>query len=554
MRRFFVATIGGVLALSLAVPSDAVRAQQAQPGVIERLPPKLPTEVDEAAPTPEREGPRLVLPPGAEEVVARIDSVTFSGASVVDEATLQAIAAPYLGREMTRGDIARLKLDVARLYFDLGYILVRVTTPTQDVSGGVLEVVIYESRIANIEIDNRDAIRPYLVDALTKRVQSGDVFHEQTVESMVNDIGDLGNVAASLNLSPGDEVGTTNMALTIERVRESVQVFTFDNYGAELLEEKTFSVSLAHSNLFGLGETLSVDGRLDAKDNLHSINAGLRTPVGWRNLMLEAHYINSEIEVDSADSDGDSEVFNVALSSALINQLRRRLVVGGGFETRAHETFIAKQSVNNDDIRRVFVNGSYLYLLQRAVLFGSVEVSRGVDVLGGSVEGDGDASRVSGDPGAWRVNPFFFASYRVTDDDTLSITASGQYASGTLLASDLFSLGGFGSLRGFEPAQATGEAGFQVAVDYAHEFEVGAPWLKLEAGPFLEYGAVYDRVRPSTVLDDHLADAGVSLKAELTDLPVGEITLRLDWAFPLGLYRDGSVGGNTILVRASYVF
>ncbi len=228
--------------------------------------------------------------------------------------------------------------------------------------------------------------------------------------------------------------------------------------------------------------------------------------------------------------------------------------MGGGFEARAHETFIVEQSINNDDIRRLFVNGSYLHILRRAVLFGSLEVSRGIDVLGGSVEGDGDASRVSGDPEAWRVNPFAFASYRVTDDGTLSLTASGQYASGTLLASDLFSLGGFGSLRGFEPAQAIGEAGFRVAADYDHEFEVGIPRLELKAGPFLEYGAVYDRVRPSTVLDDHLADAGVSLKAKLVGLRAGESTLRLDWAFPIGHYRDRTVDSNTILVRLSHAF
>src|SRR5262249_26504208 len=42
---------------------------------------------------------------------------------------------------------------------------------------------------------------------------------------------------------------------------------------------------------------------------------------------------------------------------------------------------------------------------------------------------------------------------------------TGQYSGNTLLASDLFSIGGYGSVRGFQPAESTGNSGLQTSIE-----------------------------------------------------------------------------------------
>ena len=215
----------------LAVETDRL------PGVVDRPTPELPKDIEERKPA---DVPIPAAPVGEQvadpnkTLMNNLAEVTFSGFSVVDEASLQQVVTPFIGKPLSAADLAELKYAITRLYYDQGYVLVKVTTPPQDVSGGVLNVVIYEAQIGSIEILDNDAISPYLLGQISKRVESGDIFREGPVESMVNDANDLGGVSATVNLRPGTQVGTTDLALIVEPTNDDVQRFTVDNYGSEL--------------------------------------------------------------------------------------------------------------------------------------------------------------------------------------------------------------------------------------------------------------------------------------------------------------------------------
>ena len=96
--------------------------------------------------------------------------------------------AETLNRTITRGDLAKLKFDVQRLYYDRGYILVRVVTPPQNLADGTLDIVVYEAVIGDIKVANDNVLRDSVVEALTDSIKPRSVFHERSVESMVNDL------------------------------------------------------------------------------------------------------------------------------------------------------------------------------------------------------------------------------------------------------------------------------------------------------------------------------------------------------------------------------
>ncbi len=536
--------------------------QNIQPGVIDRPPVDVPRELERLPTAPLRKEPVLERPAKPDEIVATVSRVVFSGITVLDEESIQAAATPYLDRPLSRADIAQLKFDVTKLYYDKGYILARVITPPQDLSTGELKVVVYEARIGELKIRSEDALRPWLVEALSSRVKEGAVFREQTAESMVNDFNDLGNVSAVLNLQPGKEVGTSDMVLVIEPVEEDEQIVSFDNYNSELIGERSADISLTKSNLLRMGETVGVN--LDVtEDRSWSGEVRLGAPVGWRNLRLDLRYFRSKIDIGGElailDSSGESEIFGAALSSALINMRRQKLMVGGGFEARTHESFLFGEPLSRDDIRRAFLDGSYLLRLPNSTLYGSLRLSKGLDVFGASDERDVDISRfdVGADSEAWRLEPLLFAYYQATIDDSVRAIITGQLASTTLLSSDLFSIGGYGSVRGFEPGQATGEAGVQFSVEYNHRFAIDdIPWVTVQAGPFFDGGAVFNRLSSEVtgVQDDRLFSVGIGLELTFAALPVGESRLRLDWAFPVGHYKLDELESSSFFFRFSQLF
>ena len=133
---------------------------------------------------------------------------------------------------------------------------------------------------------------------------------------------------------------------------------------------------------------------------------------------------------------------------------------------------------------------------------------------------------------------------------------TGQIASNRTLSSDLFSLGGYGSVRGFLPAETTGQAGVQFSVEYSHTVWSGE-WqgaeLKAAVGPFVDGGHVWNRAE-AAVQDNTLIAAGLGAEVETGASTVGVTKLRFDWAHTLGGYESPEVDNNTFYLRLSQTF
>lgn len=557
MTRIFTVTAGialGAVSLSTMWYGAAIAQTERLPGVIDRPQIEVPAEVTEPVKVEPKKGPEMEQPQAPAELVATLKAIKFEGDVILDERLLQKTAEPYLNRPLTRQDVARLKYDITKLYYDKGYVLVKVTTPPQDLSGGVMKVVVYAGRIGDIEISGK-GVHPSISKSMTSGLEKGEVFNEQSVETAVRDIDDLGSVSARLNLKPGREFATTDLLLVTEPAREDVQQFTLDNYGSELTGRIVGTLDLRKSNLLGLGESVRLYLR-QSEEDLTTIMGEFKTPVGLRNLFLELSYLWSENGIHDRlaflRAEGETERFSVALSGNLINMLQRQLSWRAGIETRTHKSFLFGQPESEDDITQAYAELAYLLRKPSYVFYSNFRVTKGVDIWGADRKGDVNASRGGGDPQAWRLLPTLYANIRLAERDYLQTIVQGQVASNVLLASDLFVLGGYGSVRGFEPAQETGESGVLFNVDYNHTFYSSAKW-DIKAGPFFDGGTVANRIKGSAV-DSNLYSIGVGAEVSVKPFKFGESILRFDWAHPVGSYESPQVEDNTFYVRFTQTF
>ena len=550
----------GVLGLSGTFFSAVVCAQVRLPGVVDRPAVEVPSEVKQPAKLEPKKEPEMERMEGAAEIVATLKSVKFSGTPILAEAVLQKIAASYLDRPLKREDIARLKYDLTKRYYDEGYVLVKVATPPQDLSKGVLEVVVYPGRIGELQIDNKE-LNQKVAEAMSSPIVQGDVFNERKVETAVKDIDDLANIKAKLNLRPGKEMGTTDLLLTVDPAAEDVQQFMLDNYGSDLTGKNVASLDLQKSNLLHRGETIGLSLRKSlngGQQDLRTASLDFKTPIGWRNLKLELNYLNSENDIgdrlSSLHASGKSERYGVALSGNVVNVLERGIGWRAGLEQRTHKSYIFDgQPESKDNISQAYVEGSYLKRAPVYAMYANLRAVKGIDAFGASNAGDALLSRAQGDPRAWRLQPTFYNNWRMRENDFLQFIFTGQLASRTLLASDLFVLGGYGSVRGFQPAQETGESGYQYSLEYGHQFAQTGAWT-IKAGPFLDSGGVSSRV-PGSNVDSHLTSVGLGVEGKAGFFKVGESKLRFDWAHPVGSYIGSSpISSNTLYLRYTQNF
>lgn len=545
-----------VLLLSPVV-SAAPPSLQILPGVVDRPPVELPpllTGEEVSVPVEEPEPARPAAPAA---VVATLKRVEFDGALLLDEFDLQAVVASYLNRPLTGNDIAQLKYELTSLYFRKGYVLVKVTTPPQDLSDGVMQVVVIAGRIGQVNVSN-DVLNEGIANSRIAAIRSGDVFSERVVETALQDVNELNNIRASVNLRPGRETGTTDLDLLVRRSEadEDVQIFTFDNYGSRYTGRNVARLSLQKSNFMGLGETFGITGRRSSGD-FWALQGEAMFPLPVRNFMLELDYLRSDNSIGDVftalDSSGESEVFQAALSSALVNQRQRKLVVRGGMERGRYESFLAGVPDTSDIITKVFAEGSFTLRKSRLVSFLSVRASKGVGLFGASGRAEPDASRLAGDPNVWTLESLIYNNLRLSDRDYLSVIAQGQYATGTVLSADLFTIGGYGSVRGYEPAQSTGDSGASLNVELYRQFEIPDSRWYAQAGPFLDWGYVHNRI-PGSTQENNIHSAG--LGAELNYRSSGRLVskLRVDWAHTLAHESLPLVDDDTIYARFTQLF
>ncbi|MFZ3071652.1 MAG: ShlB/FhaC/HecB family hemolysin secretion/activation protein [Thermodesulfobacteriota bacterium] len=545
--RFTLTVLPVVFGLAFTFSLPAV-AEERMPGVIERPPveapetlKKPPEELEKKEPDAE---PFLLV-----EGTITLKEVKFSGALIFGEKDLNKIAKPYLDRPLTSKDMASLKYDLTTFYYDRGYILVKIVTPPQDLTDGVLDVTVYAGRIGEVET-RITGINPYVVNAMKGRLIKGDIFNERAVETAITDINDIANLKAKLSLRPGKEFGTTDMLIDVSPAKEDVQQIMVDNYGSKLTGEWVGTLNLKKTNLLKTGETFGLTYR-KSEDNLDTVDLDFSIPIGISNLRLELDYLNSKSEIggrlDVLDASGESERYGAALSGKIMNMLQRQLSWRAGLEKRRHESFLADVTESDDAITRVYLETAYLYRASKYVAYAGFTLSKGVGLFGADGKEEIDASRASGDPRAWRLEPVIYLGFHPTFKDKLYAFITGQFGGSVLLASDLFTIGGYGSVRGFSPAQETGDSGVQATVEYSHKFAVTGK-IDMDAAVFFDGASVSNRL-PGAAVDSNLYSGGAGIEFVGRFFGFGDTKARMDFAVPIGSYRDTNVADDTFYLR-----
>jgi hemolysin activation/secretion protein len=558
-RRGIAAGIALACGLGLLMPSlaSAQSASQRFPGVIDRPVPEVPLPPAPTALPPLGGTPAPESVPDANAPVPTIKQVTFSGIKVLSDAKLQRVAAPYLNRPLTRGDLAKLKYDIAKRYYEDGYILVRVVTPpNQDLTRGVLNITVYEAKIEKIETGKDAVVRPFVTRAIASQISPGTVFNETDVESMVRDLDDLHGAKASVNLVPGSQVGTTDLEVKVERSHDFYQQVSVNNYGSKLTGQWLFNGNFQYANLLGLGELYTLDFT-HSNESLMTIRGGIQTPIGFRNLILDTSYLYSNSNIGDRlavlGSEGTTNQFKIGLSSALLNTAKQKITVRLGFDAGHFQSSILDGTPESDDkTRHLTLDGNYLLRLPNTTVYAALQLSKGVSAFGGSSEGDAMLSRPGGDPEAFIIRPTVFARQNLWTNGSVKGLVSGQYSGETLLASDLFAIGGYGSVRGFEPAEETGESGLQVSVALEQEVFQRQGW-GVSVGPWFDGGWVWNKV-PGAAVDDALYSVGAGAELHTNFTTLGDTALRLDWAHPVGSYNDPNISSNTFYLQLLQVF
>ncbi|MFC4307857.1 ShlB/FhaC/HecB family hemolysin secretion/activation protein [Steroidobacter flavus] len=459
-----------------SVAQDLNRIQPAPVPAVE--PPATPNAGDTQSPAAtsavllaELKGVIFITEPGQlTEAKVGTEALDTSRVPLLDNQTFRSRIESYLGQPLRQSGLKRLLTTVNLYYAGHDKPFVNVNVPGQEVTDGVLRILVVEGRVEHVKVEgNRYFADDQYIAALG--VNPGDPLQKSQLDANIAWINRNPFRAATIVAAPGESFGGTNLIVRANE-RYPLRVYAnADNTGSPTTGEERLGVGVNWGNAFGLGHQLNYQLTTSTDfDRSIGHSASYVIPLPWHHLLTFSgawSRINADMPVDF-DSQGTSWQTAFRYEAPLQPNARgwnQSLLAGADF----------KRSDNNLEFGGIPVTDNTTDIVQ-AVLgyrmssednYGRTGFAATVAYSPGSLGSRNKTEYF--DISRWGAESDY--SYARLDLDRLTrlpanfswhLSASLQVASGNLLGSEQLALSGTYGVRGYGENDSFADGGYMI--------------------------------------------------------------------------------------------
>ena len=424
---------------------------------------------------------------------------------------------------MTPVEIQALIEVITETYLQEGWVTSRAgfPLPQSQLEQGILEIVVQEGRIEAIEITHGQSPPFNLFPGFI-----GQGLNLGELEQGLKPIHRLGSYRATLTIEPGQDPRSHRVLIHTEKSFPWQASVTLDNAGSVSTGEKRRTLGLAIDNLWGFYESWHLSHTEALRENTdqrrsRAWTAEARFPYGLWQLTYSAsrsNFLTSQplASADTFFTSGETETHTLTIERPVWEQPSFQVALQGSLSRSDTRSFHRVRDLSTPSAigSRVMTSASIGLDITGQPSGGHFTLhprcEQGIRLGGALDDRTSDFEQQA---------PFFRCTARASATRSLSggpipltwqLTAHGQWTPHTLFGSQQFSLGGWGSVRGFKDTGLAGETG--LAVQNTLQYTLNQPWtLKapLILSAFVDIGAVHALATGST---DTLGGAGLALR------------------------------------------
>ncbi|MCX7246445.1 MAG: ShlB/FhaC/HecB family hemolysin secretion/activation protein [Burkholderiales bacterium] len=527
-----------LVAIALALFASSIAAQTAPDAgsllrEAEKQQPRLPPPAPQAM-------PQVPLAPDANALRVQVKAFRLSGNTLIAESELQAVLAPWIGKESTFTELQQAVNALAEAYRRHGW-FARPQLPAQDLADGVVKINIIEGRLGAVRIDDGGKPlrlnRAMVSSTMTARQQPGDPLNLDALERGNAILNDTPGFAVATVLSAGSDTGETDAIVKVQDKPLLAGSALFDNQGARSTgaDKLTFNVSL--DNPGGAGDQISANG--NASEGSRYLKLGYARPFGRDGLRagINASAMRYQLlgeDFAALNSQGDAKTLGLTASYPLLRSASRNMSLAGAIDRKDYYNEANEIATSEKRIH------SALLALNGDLLdgFGKGGMTLwGVNLTAGQVDLSANATNESADQagpgsaGSYQKLGYSLARLqRMSDQGTLWLSLSGQRANKNLDSSEKFSLGGPSGVRAYPLMEGSGDDGWLATLEARYNL---TPDLQLSV--FYDHGTITQSHNPDytgapLLNQTSLKGAGLGLSWSQP----GSFTLRAVWARRIG--------------------
>lgn len=462
----------------------------------------------------------LAAPQGAADIRFVLTGLQIDGVTVFSQEELSELYGELLTTEISLDRVYEIATQVTARYGNAGYMLSRAIVPPQEIEGGKVRIQVIEGYIDQVEVEGLEGQRTDLFDYYMQKITSSRPLHSSALERYLLLANDLPGVKFKSVVRPSEKnVGAATLVLNAT-TKPWEGGISLDNRGSRTSGPWQLLAEGSGNDLLGRLEstTLRVATVPGSHEELHY----------WQ--LSHLYTINGEglrlgLELSSTDSEPGGDVLRALqvetkgrtllgqLSYPMIRSREKNLTLTGGLDFRQSETLQLGAVTADDQLMSLRLGASY----DQADTFGggginlmAVTLSHGLNAFGAQAE-----SRAGAEPDYTKLELLLRRNQRLGELFSADMRINAQMGSGSLPSSEQFSLGGERNVRGYEPAEWTGDDAMTASLDLIYRPKLN--WQgDVQLYGFYDYGKVW-RANPQVgeAEDDHASAFGLGTRVQL---------------------------------------
>jgi len=447
----------------------------------------------------------------------------------------------YLNKPVSLSSLDQMVKDVIVAYREGDRPVVDVLLPEQDITSGVVQLVVIESKLARIRVEGVDAdTEEYIRSQM--RVQKDEVIRSNDILRDLSWVNRSPYRKVDMVYAPGFEFGTTDVILKSYQDRANWFYTGYEDSGTDFLGEDRVIFGFNFGDAFGPNRSISYQytGDLDF-EHIRANSLVYTHTLPWRHWVT---VLASYVEIDSdpipvgggnfLDSDGDNVQLSARYGIPLDAKANRQREMDFGFDWKSNGSSLEFIDVQNSANLQLF--GSRVEIFQFSLGYQeTIQWNRGVtqfDVRGvwspGSFN-DHNSDFVFQQSRFGSSSEYFYAiagiehQQRLREDWSARFKLQGQTANGNLQPSEQLGAGGYDTVRGFDQRVARGDGGFWGT------FELYTPELSM--GRIFDWENETDSLRFLGFFDAANLSNVDLLPLEPSSFQIGSVGLGLRWNY-----------------------
>lgn len=453
-----------------------------------------------------------------ETISFELKKIVFEPSSVLTEAELAEITAPYEGRSVQLNDIYEIIEKINKLYNDKGYATCRAFLPPQTIKDGTVKLLLIEGRTGTTTISGNK----YTKDAFIRNrlhLQEDEIANIKQLNKDLLLFNATNSTQLRIMMKAGTKPGTTDYEIVAYEPQRDTWTIFEDSAGNYASGEYRTGLFFNTKSLSGNCDSFSLGTVLS--EGTEAASAYYSRSLGPGGTKLNLLYSTNAVKVTEGHySDmikGHANFYSIGFTQPLIVDESNRIELNLDYSRQNSKSdwlYGFRDNMVDDTVQDVSLGIAMTSYGKSYVLY-----QKHSYVSGHSESTPALFDRRTQNFGFYKFNAMYQKLYQAGQMWNLRADAQWSSTHG-MVGSKQFYMGGMYSVRGYKESFLGGDSGFTFSAEYV----VPVYNRDVNAFTFFDYGHVYGKYQSD---DQHhvLASIGCGIRCNIGKNCTASLTL-----------------------------